>query len=72
MQILLFSITIINIEVYYIIVRFDYLNEIKKFINVPLVKVLYVVRSCGKSTISLMLENIVYIELKRRKYCLYW
>ena len=39
------------------IVRPDYVNEIKKFIDVPLVKVLSGVRRCGKSTILDMIKE---------------
>lgn len=44
------------------ILRPDYINELCKFIDVPLVKILAGVRRCGKSTI---LEMMV-AELKRR------
>ena len=44
------------------ILRPDYMNELSKFIDVPLVKILAGVRRCGKSTI---LEMMV-AELKRR------
>ena len=44
------------------ILRHDYINELSKFIDVPLVKILAGVRRCGKSTI---LEMMV-AELKRR------
>ena len=39
------------------ILRPDYVNEIKKFIDVPLVKVLSGVRRCGKSTILDMIKD---------------
>ncbi len=39
------------------IIRLDYVNEIKKFIDVPLVKVLSGVRRCGKSTILEMIRE---------------
>ncbi len=39
------------------ILRPDYMNEIKKFIDVPLVKILSGVRRSGKSTILKMIEN---------------
>lgn len=39
------------------ILRSDYINEIKKFIDVPLVKILSGVRRCGKSTILEMIED---------------
>jgi predicted AAA+ superfamily ATPase len=38
------------------IIRTDYVNEIKKFIDAPLVKVLSGVRRCGKSTILDMIK----------------
>lgn len=38
------------------IIRNEYVNEIKKFIDVPLVKVLSGVRRCGKSTILDMIK----------------
>lgn len=44
------------------ILRPDYINELSKFIDVPLVKILAGVRRCGKSTI---LEMMI-AELKRR------
>lgn len=39
------------------ILRSDYINEIKKFIDVPLVKILSGVRRCGKSTILEMIKD---------------
>ena len=39
------------------ILRPDYINEIKKFIDVPLVKILSGVRRCGKSTILEMIKD---------------
>lgn len=39
------------------IIRNDYVNEIKKYIDVPLVKILSGVRRCGKSTILQMIQN---------------
>ena len=39
------------------IIRNDYVNEIKKYIDVPLVKILLGVRRCGKSTILQMIQN---------------
>jgi len=36
--------------------RYDYINEIKKFIDLPLVKMLAGVRRCGKSTILEMIK----------------
>ena len=43
------------------IIRPDYVNEIKKFIDIPLVKVLAGVRRCGKSTILDMIkEELIY------------
>ncbi len=39
------------------IVRLEYVNEIKKFIDVPLVKILSGVRRCGKSTILEMIKD---------------
>ena len=39
------------------IIRPNYVNEIKKFIDVPLVKVLSGVRRCGKSTILNMIKD---------------
>ena len=39
------------------ILRPDYVTEIKKFIDVPLVKVLSGVRRCGKSTILSMIKE---------------
>lgn len=39
------------------IYRADYVNKIKNFINVPLVKILSGVRRCGKSTIMEMVKN---------------
>ena len=57
------------------IVRPDYVNEIKKFIDVPLVKVLSGVRRCGKSTILDMIKeelinnrNIKNENIISRKY----
>lgn len=41
----------------YMIIRPDYVNEIRKFIDVPLVKVLSGVRRCGKSTILDMIKD---------------
>lgn len=38
------------------IIRKDYINEIKKYIDVPLVKILSGVRRCGKSTILSMIQ----------------
>ena len=37
--------------------RPDYINEISKFIDVPLVKILAGVRRCGKSTILDMMKE---------------
>jgi len=37
--------------------RYDYINEIKKFIDVPVVKILAGVRRCGKSTILDMIKE---------------
>lgn len=39
------------------IIRNDYVNEIKKYIDVSLVKILSGVRRCGKSTILQMIQN---------------
>lgn len=57
------------------IIRPDYVNEIKKFIDVPLVKVLSGVRRCGKSTILDMIKeelvsnrNIKKENIISRKY----
>ena len=51
------------------ILRPDYVNEIKKFINVPLVKVLSGVRRCGKSTILEMIKNELMINYNiKEKY----
>lgn len=57
------------------IIRPDYVNEIKKFIDVPLVKVLSGVRRCGKSTILDMIKeelinnrNIKKDKIISRKY----
>lgn len=57
------------------IIRPDYVNEIKKFIDVPLVKVLSGVRRCGKSTILNMIKeelinsrNIKKENIISRKY----
>lgn len=57
------------------ILRPDYVTEIKKFIDVPLVKVLSGVRRCGKSTILSMIKdeletnrNIKHENILSRKY----
>ena len=57
------------------ILRPDYINEIKKFIDVPLVKILSGVRRCGKSTILTMIKeelqnnrNIKSDNIISRKY----
>ena len=57
------------------ILRPDYVNKIKKFINVPLVKILSGVRRCGKSTILDMIKvelinnwNINEKNIISRKY----
>ena len=57
------------------IIRADYVNQIKKFIDVPLVKVLSGVRRCGKSTILDMIKeelinnrNIKKENIISRKY----
>ena len=57
------------------IIRPDYVNEIKKFIDVPLVKILSGVRRCGKSTILDMIKeelvnerNIKNANIISRKY----
>ena len=57
------------------ILRPDYVTEIKKFIDVPLVKVLSGVRRCGKSTILSMIKeeletnrNIKPENILSRKY----
>lgn len=57
------------------IIRPDYVNEIKRFIDVPLVKVLSGVRRCGKSTILDMIKeelinnrNIKKDKIISRKY----
>ena len=57
------------------IIRPEYVNEIKKFIDVPLVKVLSGVRRCGKSTILDMIKeelvnnrNIKKENIVSRKY----
>ena len=49
--------TISKIEVLFMINRYDYINEIKKFIDVPVVKILAGVRRCGKSTILDMIKE---------------
>lgn len=53
---------ITSIEVINMILRPDYINAIKPFIDAPLVKILAGVRRCGKSTIFEMLV----LELKKR------
>lgn len=57
------------------IIRPDYVNEIRKFIDVPLVKILSGVRRCGKSTILDMIKeelvnnrNIKKDNILSRKY----
>ena len=57
------------------ILRPSYINEIKKFIDVPLVKILSGVRRCGKSTILEMIKeelinnrNIKKENIISRKY----
>ncbi len=44
------------------ILRHDYVNEIKKFIDVPLVKILFGVRRCGKSTILNMIKEELLVN----------
>lgn len=46
--------------------RYDYINEIKKFIDVPLVKILAGVRRCGKSTILEMIKEDLVLNGKSK------
>ncbi len=52
------------------ILRPDYIKEIKKFINVPLVKVLSGVRRCGKSTILEMIKDELLTNYEINKQCI--
>lgn len=52
------------------ILRLDYIKEIKKFINVPLVKVLSGVRRCGKSTILEMIKDELLTNYEINKQCI--
>ena len=49
-------------EVFAMLIRQSYIDQITPFIDMPLVKILTGVRRCGKSTIMLMLMD----ELKKR------
>lgn len=49
------------------IIRPNYLEKLKPFINVKLVKILAGIRRCGKSTILEMFKTRIYFSWDRRK-----